>query len=837
MCDETSIAKNGGFRLHPAFKELLISEGKWEEAISRICKKEPNNFSRKWGTRHLSSNEGGQIKSIKRIATIVAKILKIEPHPEFVRNRSQDLNDPLPALIFTRDDLNQLCVEVRYTDGRRSDVWRPGDSTYQRVATSQPDLPVFMMTRWENHSFQGRKHELARIEESFRNSDGPAVIAITGDAGMGKTSTAEKFVHRKHREGKYSKLLWVQADDPESLKRDFVQIARELNLPEQDLEREVARLAVVRWLQSNKEYLLVIDNLDDPSFVTRDFLPPGHQGHILITSRFRNLDDFGIKCYIELDKLDHDQSVELLLGRVQPSELTSKELAAAERIARKLDGLPLALEQAATYIKEEPYSFHDYDILLTRYGLTATVERSEPRLGDSKKRIATTWKISLERVNARNPLSLTLLTVLSFLAPDRIPFEILLSGREQLGDDLSGALGVEDSNGLSRFLAPLSQFSMVKVDPISHSVSLHRLLQEYVRSTLGENQSVWQDRTLRMLVVALRDPVYGVWKDWEKGISHCQEAIQLASDSPSCAPICATLTDRMAGYLYNRGEYSKSKDHYENALEIRLKAFGKKHPNTAVSQNNLAYLLQARGEYEPALTLYKEALIGSRNTEGGTPTFKTARILNNLALLWLAQDSFAEASRCCTEALEIRRRCLGDQDREVAESLNNLGLIYWRQNKQFEGRETLEQALRIHQDVYNDMHPNIGVSLSNLGYIYWCLGQLDEGLRYSKKARKIRKARFGRNHPDTAQSYLNLGVIYSLKCFARGTVLIGAAVKVFQESLPIGHPNIVKAKSALEYFSNTTLTSAVKTPENCTFETFGILKGFLIRDDDSSAVS
>jgi len=78
------------------------------------------------------------------------------------------------------------------------------------------------------------------------------------------------------------------------------------------------------------------------------------------------------------------------------------------------------------------------------------------------------------------------------------------------------------------------------------------------------------------------------------------------------------------------GEYAKAEPLFKEALGIRQKVLGRKHPDTAQSLNNLAALYQAVGEYAKAEPLYQEAL-EIRQKVLGRKHPDTATCLNNTA--------------------------------------------------------------------------------------------------------------------------------------------------------------------------------------------------------------
>ena len=58
-----------------------------------------------------------------------------------------------------------------------------------------------------------------------------------------------------------------------------------LKLPEvYAQDKTLAVEAVKRWLGSHERWLLILDNADDLA-MTREFIPPGKNGHVLLTTR------------------------------------------------------------------------------------------------------------------------------------------------------------------------------------------------------------------------------------------------------------------------------------------------------------------------------------------------------------------------------------------------------------------------------------------------------------------------------------------------------------------------------------------------------------------------
>src|SRR5262249_7261487 len=111
-----------------------------------------------------------------------------------------------------------------------------------------------------NGYFTGREAFLERLHEALTTRSVPQ--AICGLAGMGKTQTALEYASRWR--DAYSAVLWADATSRESLTADFVAFAEALELPvSPDDEPPVVVAAVMRWLEQNAGWLLVLDNVDE----------------------------------------------------------------------------------------------------------------------------------------------------------------------------------------------------------------------------------------------------------------------------------------------------------------------------------------------------------------------------------------------------------------------------------------------------------------------------------------------------------------------------------------------------------------------------------------------
>ena len=169
--------------------------------------------------------------------------------------------------------------------------------------------------------------------------------------GIGKTQIALEYVYAKKTN--YERIYWITAIDQASLFFGYQKIAKiaglknVLSLKPQDIAE-----GVLSWLRQKQNWLLVIDNLDNIE-IMKDFLPgSGPQKHTIITTR--NPNAAGIPAEgIEVPLLESDDAVDLLsiLSTIAIAP-NSPEKIHADKIIQNLGNLPLAIEQAAAYVRE-----------------------------------------------------------------------------------------------------------------------------------------------------------------------------------------------------------------------------------------------------------------------------------------------------------------------------------------------------------------------------------------------------------------------------------------------------------------------------------------------------
>ena len=212
---------------------------------------------------------------------------------------------------------------------------------------------------------------------------------------------------------------------------------------------------------------------------------------------------------------------------------------------------------------------------------------------------------------------------------------------------------------------------------------------------------------------------------------------------------------------------------------------GERHPDYALSLNNLAALLDSQGDYAAARPLYEQALAINKEVLGERhPDYASS--LNNLAGLLKSQGDYAAARPLLEQALAIRKEVLGEHHPDYATSLNNLAYLLYAQGDYAAARPLFEKALAINKEVLGEHHPDYATSLNNLAGLLKSQGDYAAARPLFEKALAINKEVLGERHPDYASSLSNLGfLLWALRDYAAAAPLLKQALAIDQDNLDL----------------------------------------------------
>lgn len=217
----------------------------------------------------------------------------------------------------------------------------------------------------------------------------------------------------------------------------------------------------------------------------------------------------------------------------------------------------------------------------------------------------------------------------------------------------------------------------------------------------------------------------------------------------------------------------------------------------ADSLNNLALVYCFANRYEEAERLFLQAL-DMRKRLLGENHLLVAKSMSFLAMFYTVQERYQEAERLFLQALDMRMRLLGEDHLLVARSLNNLGMFYTLQERYAEAEPLLRQALEMRNHLLGENHSDVATCLSFLAMLCYSQGRYGEAESMLQQALEMRKRLLEENNPLVAISLNNLAMVYETQeRYAEAEALLQQAFELFNHRLGENHPNTVTCRKNL----------------------------------------
>ncbi|KAI9889407.1 MAG: hypothetical protein M1814_005343 [Vezdaea aestivalis] len=246
------------------------------------------------------------------------------------------------------------------------------------------------------------------------------VTALTG--GCGKTQLAVQYAYRNILYYK-SAVIFINASSTETITTDFSRVAESMGLQ----PKVNGTNTLKSWLSApnNRHWLLIFDNADELAAVCLSkYYPKAGWGHIIVTSRDQSAIGYVSQDGTSLERLTVSDAVSALLDKVQVRKPDQADREHGKEVAELLGCLPLAIDQAAAYMRTRQRGMSDY----LRLYKTKQQEllRFQPRLSDYDRTVLTAWDVNFRQVESESMNASKLLLVLCFLDPAMISENLLL---------------------------------------------------------------------------------------------------------------------------------------------------------------------------------------------------------------------------------------------------------------------------------------------------------------------------------------------------------------------------------------------------------------------------
>ncbi|KAI8499999.1 hypothetical protein Bbelb_223160 [Branchiostoma belcheri] len=215
-----------------------------------------------------------------------------------------------------------------------------------------------------------------------------------------------------------------------------------------------------------------------------------------------------------------------------------------------------------------------------------------------------------------------------------------------------------------------------------------------------------------------------------------------------------------------RGDYEKAISYYKQALSIgnTIHAGTEIRPVLSSLLGSIGNCWSGLGDQRKAISYYEQSLKMEKAIYGKTtPHPDIASSLNNIGTGWLYLGDQRKAVSYYDQSLSMMKAIYGETTPhpDIAKSLNNIGNCWNGLGDQRKAIRYYDKSLKMMKAIYGETtpHPDIAGSLNNIGMCWSHLGDQRKAIRYYEQSLKMMKAIYGETtpHPDIAGSLNNIG--------------------------------------------------------------------------------
>ncbi|MFF5232405.1 FxSxx-COOH system tetratricopeptide repeat protein [Dactylosporangium sp. NPDC000521] len=627
-------------------------------------------------------------------------------------------------------------------------------------------------------AFVGRASALEALRDRFTAGSGRAQ-AVYGLGGVGKTQLAAQYAYRFGSD--YDLVWWIGSDTEERIRTGLAQLGERLQIGG-GVESVQRVLEELRTRDPEQRWLVILDNIDEPTPGIVSLLPHG-PGHLLLTTRNKAWGEF-VDAH-ELQVFDRAESVSLLRSRVR-----GLEIGEADQVAERLGDLPLAVEQAAAYLRTTAMPVQQYLASLDMPVLLRFLE--DQAQVDYAKPVAATWLVALERLRQERPAAARLLELCSFYAPEPIPVAMLTGARfAEIMAPLDPTLTDPILQGL--VTGELGRYALAQVDPENNTIRIHRLVQLVIRAQLADPEEA-RAQAMRLLAAANpNDPDKpSLWPEYAELRPHVTAVGLGAGDTDDARQLVADTVR----YLYRIGEYPASRALAEDAL-AHWADTPDDDPMKLRMRFHLANALRTQNQFQAAFEIDQDVydrqvrIFGERHPY----TLLTAR---SLGADLRAHGRYAEATERDTRTLDLSLEVFGDGSARTLTAENNLA-VSLRLVGDFRG--AVQRDRHIHeqrQDKFGANDPSTLASASNYGRGLRDVGELWESYGILQRTHTAQQKFPGPDHPETLRTGKELALtLRQLGRFADAHRVAEQTLVRYRRRLGDEHPDSLSCAMAV----------------------------------------
>lgn len=352
---------------------------------------------------------------------------------------------------------------------------------------------------------------------------------------------AIEHAYRTREKHPYIRVYWVSATSMSAFKKDYIALARVLDVHRNASDHHVMEEVSRQLAASSKEWLLIIDNADNSTLLVGDgdasciatdnsprgecpiqtYLPLTGNGAVLITTRNETL-AFGLTGnkpgrVLRVNVFTEKEAKMFVEVKLPPDRMSPAD---ANELAQSLDYIPLAIAHSTAYLLRMPH------ISASQY--MAWMQQEDARSKILSKGIDNHWEassftavlktlqISIQAIQECNPVAADMLATMSVLDRQSIPAYLWTGPSDFWREDHVQMVGKDRYPDMDRLefqetVGVLLGFSLLMQQQEQPLFEMHRLVQQAARTYLANNGRLKDSQEHALGLLAAKYPQTGVY--------------------------------------------------------------------------------------------------------------------------------------------------------------------------------------------------------------------------------------------------------------------------------------------------------------------------------------
>ena len=546
-----------------------------------------------------------------------------------------------------------------------------------------------------------------------------------------------------------------------------------------------------RWLTNLAEdWLLIIDNADDPSLDILPYFPPSCRGTIIITTRNPDCKIHATVGSRNIGAMDREEAISLLLKASGEQETDFSLRPQALPVVETLWSSALAIIQAGALIRQKLYDFEDYCNAYNTHRKELLSFRPAQASSDYDFTVYTTWEVSKESIraiaNGRDATqeasqtainALDLLTLFGFCHFDDIWEDFLQVAWEEFPklsafpwwrSNILQILREDrppewDPFPFRQAMSLLSSYSLIQWSDLR--VSLHPLVHSWIRDSLVEEAQL-RHWTSSLTNLALMGGESGQSYEYHRRLMpHIQACLGvrdlkylLIDDTLVIerAHITSYLLD-VYSHCHQTGESLRLS---ESAWEYTRKSLGDRHDLTWTFMDHNISAHNCLGQYQETINKVETWAEDFSSAPSPVTSTVTVSIMSQLMEAYNNLKHTKKASELGEKLLPLCIDNRGEDDATTCGVMHELAHSYTGVGRWVEAAELGKRAIGRQETFLIDDDPIFLSSKHELAVMYIEMGLYHEAIDILRHVVEKRKIVLANDHPDTLYSQVMLATAY-----------------------------------------------------------------------------